>query len=89
MLSGAFTVLELIQAIITATIGVVALSAALENYFLIPCNLPQRLILLVSSLGLITPGSITDMLGISGVILVYLWQKSMRAKERPGPATGV
>ena len=64
-----------ITAIITAIVGVVMLSAALEDYLLRRCKLWERAILLVCSLLLMVPGLITDIMGAVGVGLVYFVQK--------------
>lgn len=45
MLAGKFTTLSLVEAIITAVVGVIMLSAALEDYLLRRCKLWERAIL--------------------------------------------
>ena len=75
LLAGTFGTLELIEALITATVGVIALSAALENYFLRNCTMIERGILLVSALCMMVPGLITDLIGIGGFLLIYFLQK--------------
>ena len=75
MLTGEFTMPELIEALITAIVGVIALSAALEDWFLRRCYLWERVVLFVSSLLLMIPGLITDIIGGIGVVLVFFVQK--------------
>jgi hypothetical protein len=59
------------------TVGVVALSAALENWLLRQCTIIERLILFCGSMGLIIPGFWTDIFGLGGVAAVYLWQNAL------------
>ncbi len=75
MLAGKFTMLSLVEAIITAVVGVIMLSAALEDFLLRRCKLWERAILLVCSLMLMVPGLVTDIVGGVGVALVYFVQK--------------
>lgn len=75
MLAGKFTTLSLVEAIITAIVGVVMLSAALEDFLLRRCKIWERAILLVCSLLLMVPGLVTDIVGGLGVALVYFSQK--------------
>lgn len=75
MLAGKFTMLSLVEAIITAVVGVIMLSAALEDFLLRRCKLWERVILLVCSLLLMVPGLVTDIVGGVGVALVYFVQK--------------
>ena len=75
LLTGSYSGFELAQAIVTATIGVIGLSAAVENWFLRECRVVERLILLVGSLLLIIPGPVTDLLGLGGVGGVYALQR--------------
>ncbi|MCX7781435.1 MAG: TRAP transporter permease [Negativicutes bacterium] len=84
LLTGSFSTIEFIEACITAIIGVVALSAALENWLIRQCTLLERAVLLVGALCLMIPGLITDIIGLGGFLAVYLWQK--RTSSQP-PAT--
>lgn len=75
MLAGKYTTFSLIAAIVTAIVGVVMLSAALEDWLLRRCAIWERAILLVCSLMLMIPGQFTDVIGGAGVALVYIVQK--------------
>lgn len=75
LLEGTFSTFEFIEACITASIGVVALSAALENWLLRECTLIERAVLFVGALCLMIPGVITDIIGLGGFMLIYFWQK--------------
>jgi TRAP transporter 4TM/12TM fusion protein len=85
MLAGKYTTFSLIEAIITAIVGVVMLSAALEDWLLRRCKLWERALLLICSLMLMVPGPLTDVVGGAGVALVYFIQrrslKKMSAAE--------
>jgi TRAP transporter 4TM/12TM fusion protein len=81
MLAGKFTMLSLVEAIITAVVGVIMLSAALEDFLLRRCKLWERVILLVCSLLLMVPGLVTDIVGGVGVALVYFVQKRSLKNE--------
>lgn len=75
LLQGTYSTVSLIEAIITATVGIIALSASLENWLLRRCTIIERAILFVGSMGLIVPGFWTDLFGLGGVLAVYFWQK--------------
>ena len=55
------------QASVTAVIGIIGLSAAMEGWMLRSCAPWERLVLLAGGLCLFYPGSITDILGIAGM----------------------
>lgn len=69
---------EILGALITATVGVIALACAVQGYMLKTANILQRLLLLVAAFGLIKPGLLTDTLGITILIVVFLWQRFQR-----------
>ena len=75
MFAGKFSAIELTEAIITAVIGVLALSAALENWMFRECKFWERAILFVGALMLMIPGLITDIVGGVAVAVVYFSQK--------------
>ena len=75
MFAGKFSALELTEAIVTAVIGVIALSAALENWMFRECKFWERAILFVGALMLMIPGVVTDIVGGVAVTVVYFSQK--------------
>jgi TRAP transporter 4TM/12TM fusion protein len=81
LLSGNFSMIEFIMACVTATFGVVALSASLEDWLISECTLLQRIILLIAALCLMIPGLITDIVGFGGFALVYVWQKRTKSSK--------
>lgn len=85
LFQGSYSTASLIEAIITATVGIIALSAALENWLLRECSRIERLVLFCGSMGLIIPGFWTDLFGLGAVAAVYVWQR--RSIPKP-PAVG-
>lgn len=71
--------LEIIQSLITALLGIYSLSAALENFvFRWEINLAERLVLFVSAILLIVPGTITDLIGfvvLAGIFGIKLFKE--------------
>jgi TRAP transporter 4TM/12TM fusion protein len=78
--SGPF---EVISVTVTALIGILGLSAAVERYFLTNMQLPVTFICFVGSLTLIIPGIMTDIIGIiilTGVV-IYQWTRKTKFKQ--------
>ncbi|MBI4800400.1 MAG: TRAP transporter fused permease subunit [Desulfarculus sp.] len=66
---------NIVMTFVTACLGVVCLSAGFSGWLLGRANMVQRGVLLASGLLLMYPGSLTDLLGLGGVIGVGIWQK--------------
>ncbi|MFZ5966701.1 MAG: TRAP transporter permease [Bacillota bacterium] len=66
---------------VTASIGVVALGAAVEGYLLAKLNIGFRVLMLVSALSLIKPGIYTDVAGIAIFAAVFIFQKVYSQKR--------
>lgn len=66
----------------TASIGVTALAAALQGWFIRPLIYVERGFLLIGALGLINPGLLTDLIGIGALVFaaVSSWIR-LRAKR--------
>jgi TRAP transporter 4TM/12TM fusion protein len=71
----------IVTTIISSCIGVVALSAGLMGWFLKKATWLERLLLVAGALLLIKPGLITDLIGLSLLILVILMQKYWHRSE--------
>ena len=56
---------------------------AIGHYFYGPVQLVQRALFIVAAILLITPGLITDFIGLAIGIAVTLWLKALKAKECP------
>ncbi len=68
---------------ITAFIGIIALSSAVEGYFKSQLNPLMRLVLAAGAFMLIVPEFMTDVLGIVIVSLVMGWNTLQTNKQRP------
>ncbi len=68
------TAFEVIKIVITAFIGIIAISAGMEGYFKTRLKWFERLIVLASGLCLITPDNLTDIIGIVVFVLFVVYQ---------------
>lgn len=74
--------LEIAFFVFTAAVGIASLSFACVGYWLRPLYIWERLILIAAAITLITPGLVTDLIGLGLMILVYVLQKVW--KNGPG-----
>lgn len=74
---------EILLSTLSALIGVLALSVALEGYLFTRCNGLQRLFAAVAGMIMIIPGWITDFVGVGLLIVVVLWQWYARKTLAP------
>jgi TRAP transporter 4TM/12TM fusion protein len=65
-------VMSVLWASFTAIFGAVALAAASQGYCFMKINNTMRIILMLSALSLILPGSITDIIGVLGTAYVVV-----------------
>lgn len=76
---------KVVLAVITATIGVIALAASLQGMLLAPANALERAILLAAALLLIRPGASTDIVGLAALaaalVVQYLRRRKMREEQ--------
>lgn len=77
--------LTVIGVFLTAAAGMVAFSAAIQAWFVTRAALWERLVLFAAAFVLIDPGLITDLVGGSLMLVVFLAQ---RARLRAGSGTG-
>lgn len=64
--------LEIIQAVITALLGIYSLSCALEKIaFIWNINRLEQIVLFASALLLIVPGTVTDLMGLAVLIAIF------------------
>lgn len=66
--------MQVVLIVITSLIGIFAVSAALEGYLFTNMNPIQRILSAVGGLLLIDPGVMTDVIGITLILLVFAWQ---------------
>jgi len=74
---------------ISAALGVIALAAAAEWYFLRPNKFYESIFLLVAAVCLIKPGWITDVIGLALLLFVTLAQRSRNQKDKKLVPEGV
>jgi TRAP transporter 4TM/12TM fusion protein len=84
LFSGPWT--EILRAVVTGSIGVVALAASMEGYFLRTATWFERLLFFVAALLLIDPNAITDVIGLGVLAAALLMQKVWT--PRPSAARG-
>lgn len=77
----AFTTLDSLWALFTASIGTVALVAGLEGWLLRRCRWPQRLVLLAVAPLMLLPGMLTDLIGFVLLAVVIAFQLPRRRLE--------
>ena len=69
------SIAEILSVVVTSVIGVIALTAGLQQYFAARCSVIESIILFASGLCLVYPGSFTDFIGIGGIICIYAYQR--------------
>lgn len=73
LLGGSDYTASIIPAI-TASIGVVSLAGGLQGWFLGKANLLQRILFVAIGLLMISPEHLTDVIGITLLVIVCIWQ---------------
>ncbi len=68
------TPLKIVLMVITAIIGMIGISSAMEGYFLTHANKFERAVFLAGGLMLIDPGVATDIIGFTILLLALLYQ---------------
>ena len=82
-LMGIGSPLEVVWSTITAAIGIWALGAGVEIYFVRKSTIIETLLLIVAALCLIKPGIYTDILGFCLLLSVYLVQTVTHIRDVP------
>jgi TRAP transporter 4TM/12TM fusion protein len=72
---------SIVTVVLTSIIGVIALSAAAEGYFVSSYNLLSRLLLAAGALMLIIPEGVTDMIGMV-IVLAMMGMQLFQAKQK-------
>jgi TRAP transporter 4TM/12TM fusion protein len=73
---------EIVHCTVTATIGIVAMSAGGMGYMMTHCNIVERLMLFIGGIMLVEPQFITDAIGIIMCILVVISQLVKWRREK-------
>lgn len=68
-------VFMVLKAVVTALIGMMGLATGFTGYFHRRCNVIERIVLIVGGIMLVDPGTITDIVGISLVLAIYIIQR--------------
>jgi TRAP-type uncharacterized transport system fused permease subunit len=76
------TPLTLFESILTALIGMVALSAALSGYLLARLHWVSRLALAAAALLLLDPGAVTDLIGLAVLAAIGTVQVLKARREK-------
>lgn len=78
------TAIEVIKIVITAFMGIVAISAGMEGFFKTKLSWYERIIFLAAGLCLITPDTLTDIIGIVIFVLIVIYQffKAKKSKNK-------
>lgn len=74
--------LEIVFIVCTAAVGIISLSFASVGYWLRNLFLWERLLLVGAAITLITPGLVTDIIGLSLMAAVYVSQKTFKEGPR-------
>ena len=78
---GADSLLDMVQPVCTALLGVFLLAMATIGFYRTHMNLALRGLALVGALGLLTPGSLTDAAGFTILLVIHLFQTYKKRNE--------
>jgi TRAP transporter 4TM/12TM fusion protein len=88
-LMGLGDVFHVVSSMITAILGIVALAAAAEWYYLRPNKNYESILLLMGAICLIKPGWITDLIGLALVTTISISQYARNRREKKQFSTGL
>jgi TRAP transporter 4TM/12TM fusion protein len=74
---------QIVLRTLAAGLGIVMLGAGLIGYFRAPVRLWERIALLAGAVLLISPGLVTDILGVGCLVAVLVAQRAAPARPRP------
>ena len=75
------TVIEVIQVIITSSIGMAGVAAGIEGYLMGNMNPFERVMSIVGGLMMLYPGTVTDLVGAALIVLVGVFQIMRHKRE--------
>ncbi|MDI3523110.1 MAG: hypothetical protein PWP43_1292 [Bacillota bacterium] len=75
------TVFGALRVAVGAVIGMLALEAAVQGWLLKEAGLPERVALALGGLMLIDPGSLTDIIGLTLFVVIYLLQRGSARRQ--------
>ena len=74
------SVTESLIALVTSSIGVVCLAGGLQGWFVSKSNVIQRIGLFITAFLMIKPTILTDVIGLSVLAIIIIWQKFFTSK---------
>ncbi len=77
------SLVEIVVAVVTGGIGVMALAAGVEGYLFRPTAWWRRLLLIAAGMALIAPGWLNAIIALAVIALVVLLQKKSLKRTRP------
>jgi TRAP transporter 4TM/12TM fusion protein len=80
------TAVEIALVVVTGTLGIMALAAAVQGWLLTRCATWERIVLAVAAITLIKPGWLTDLIGFSLMAVVVALQLTRRRKKAAAAA---
>ena len=69
--------------VVTALLGMTAVSASVHGYLFTKTNVIERVLMLIAGLGMIVPGILTDIAGIPIIAITgyFNWRRSKMEEE--------
>ena len=80
------TVAEVIQVVVTSIVGIILLGAALQGYIRGALHWAPRIVAAVGGLCLLIPGTVTDVIGLAVLALIFGFQALKNRKAPPATA---
>ena len=80
-ITGVTIPISVIQICITALLGIFGVAAALNGYLFKPMNPLFRLLMVAGGLGMLIPGTVTDLVGLALVGGIYVYLRMTAKKE--------
>ena len=74
------TPLQVITICITAVIGIFGISAGLSGFLMSPMSVIIRILSIAGGLTLLIPGTVTDIIGVVLIVIVYIVQSALAKK---------
>lgn len=75
------TILKLLSVIVTALLGMIAVSSSVIGFFINNSHAWERMVLFISGLLMIKPGLVSDLAGIGLMLLIWFIQKQRRKDD--------
>ncbi len=88
ILEGSFTAFSLVQVIVTSIVGLIGIAASLNGTLFCKVNPLFRIVLAAGGLCLIIPGSLSDIIGVAMVALIFALQLAISKKKKHSAAVG-